>query len=129
MSSLFTGGRLSRPNPRLVNFTSSLESDARIAKATVQVNEAHVLALEKIGVLSRSETKKTLASLRRLEKRLPSRRGVEDVHLLIEEEVRRQVGAQIGGKLHTGKSRNDQVATAIRMVLREELIGSNRCGA
>ena len=123
MSSLFTGGRLSRPNPRLVSFTSSLESDARIAEATVQVNEAHVLALEKIGVLSRNEAKKTLASLRRLEKHPPSRRGVEDVHLLIEEEVRRQVGAQIGGKLHTGKSRNDQVATAIRMVLREELIG------
>ncbi len=123
MSSLFTGGRLSRPNLRLVDFTSSLESDARIAKATVQVNEAHVLALEKIGILSRSEAKKTLASLRRLEKGLPPRRGVEDVHLLIEEEVGRQVGTQIGGKLHTGKSRNDQVATAIRMVLREELIG------
>ncbi len=100
MSSLFTGGRLSRPNPRLVSFTSSLESDARIAEATVQVNEAHVLALEKIGVLSRNEAKKTLASLRRLEKHPPSRRGVEDVHLLIEEEVRRQVGAQIGGKEH-----------------------------
>ena len=123
MSSLLTGGRLSRPNPGLVNFTSSLESDARIAKATVQVNEAHVLALEKIGILSGIEAKKTLASLRRLEKRLPSRRGVEDVHLLIEEEVGRRVGAQIGGKLHTGKSRNDQVATAIRMILREELIG------
>jgi argininosuccinate lyase len=122
VSSLLTGGRLSGSNSRLVDFTSSLESDARIARATVQVNEAHVLALRKIGVLSSVEAKKLLASLRKLEKRPLSRRGVEDIHLLIEEEVGRRVGDQVSGKLHTGKSRNDQVATAIRMVLREELL-------
>ncbi len=114
---------MSRPDPRLVDFTSSVESDARIAVATIQVNEAHVIALQRIGVLSVDEAKKLLASLRRLENHPPSRRGVEDIHVLIEEEVARRVGERIGGKLHTGKSRNDQVATAIRMVLREEVVG------
>jgi len=107
----------------MVDFTSSLKADLRIAAATVQVNEAHVIALEKIGILTRAEASKLLTALHSLEKRPPSRRGVEDIHLLIEEEVAKNVGAVIGGKLHTGKSRNDQVATAIRMVLREELLG------
>jgi argininosuccinate lyase len=47
---------------------------------------------------------------------------MEDVHMVVEDEVTRRVGEEVGGKLHTGKSRNDQVATALRMRLRSFII-------
>jgi argininosuccinate lyase len=122
VSSLIRGGRLGRPERSIVEFSSSLESDRRIAFATILVNEAHVVALSKSGTISRESAKKLFTALRRLEHNLPLRKGVEDVHVLIEEEVTKRVGGQVGGELHTGKSRNDQVATAIRMVLRQELL-------
>lgn len=122
MSSILRGGRLRATRKDVVEFISSVQDDKRIAHATVLVNEAHVIALAKAKAISRKDSRKLLRALRRLERGLPLRKGVEDVHVLIEEYVTKQVGREVGGQLHLAKSRNDQVVTAIRMVLREELL-------
>ncbi len=122
MSSTLRSGRLAPTRKDVVEFISSIEQDTRIAKATVLVNEAHVIALAKAEVISRENARKLLKALREIEKNPPFRKGVEDVHVLIEDYVTRRVGAAVGGMLNAGKSRNDQVATAIRMTLREALL-------
>ncbi len=118
MSSLLRGGRLSSGRPDIVSYTSSLDADKRIALSTVLVNEAHVMALARGRVIDKREAKKLLKALRSLEHGIKFGKEVEDIHVLIEESVTRIVGDKIGGKLHTGKSRNDQVVTAIRMTMR-----------
>ena len=122
MSSILRGGRLRATRKDVVDFISSIQDDKRIAHASVLVNEAHVMALTKAKAISRNDSRKLLGALRRLEHGFPLRKGVEDVHVLIEEYVTKQLGREIGGRLHLAKSRNDQVVTAIRMVLREELL-------
>src|SRR6266568_4972129 len=118
MSSLLRGGRLSSSRPDIVSYTSSLEADKRIALSTVLVNEAHVMALARGRIIDKRDAKKLLKALQSLEHGIKFRKEVEDIHVLIEESVTRTVGDKIGGKLHTGKSRNDQVVTAIRMTMR-----------
>ncbi len=122
MSSILRGGRLAATRKDVVRFISSLHDDKRIAHATVLVNEAHVIALRKAKAISKSDARKLLRVLRSLERRVPLREGVEDIHVLIEEYVTKQTGREVGGQLHLAKSRNDQVATAVRMVLRDELL-------
>src|SRR4029077_1101854 len=118
MSSLLKGGRLSSSRADVVSFTSSLEADKRIALSTVLVSEAHVMALARGRVIDKEDARKLLRALQRLEHGIKFGNEVEDIHVLIEESVTRIVGDKIGGKLHTGKSRNDQVVTAIRMTMR-----------
>jgi argininosuccinate lyase len=118
VSSLLKGGRLSSSRADVVSFTSSLEADKRIALSTVLVNEAHVMALARSKVIDKGDAKKLLRVLQSLEHGIKFGKKVEDIHVLIEESVTRTVGDRIGGKLHTGKSRNDQVVTAIRMTMR-----------
>lgn len=122
MSSILRGGRITATRSDVVKFISSVEADRRIAHSTVLLNEAHVIALANAKAIKRSDAGKLLRALRKLEKRITLRQGVEDVHVLIEEYVTRATGPEIGGLLHLGKSRNDQVATAIRMTLREEML-------
>ena len=90
--------------------------------STVLANEAHVVALEKCGAIQKPAAKKILKALRQLEKRKLPNRPVEDVHVVIEEWVSRRTGREVGGLLHLGKSRNDQVAGAIRITLRDEVL-------
>jgi argininosuccinate lyase len=127
MSSILKGGRLSTSRAEVVSFTSSLEADARIAQSTLLVNEAHVIALARGKVIDKNDAKKLLRALQSLERGIKTGKNVEDIHVLIEESVSRIVGDRLGGKLHTGKSRNDQVVTAVRMTMRKvvsELLGS-----
>jgi argininosuccinate lyase len=127
LSSILRGGRITRTRDDVVRFISSIQDDRRIAHSTVLVNEAHVIALAEAKVIARSDAGKLLSALKRLEKRIRFPQRVEDVHVLIEEYVTRETGPQVGGLLHIGKSRNDQVATAIRMTLREEMLNISDC--
>lgn len=122
MSSLLKGGRLAATRREVVNFISSLNDDKRIAHATVLTNEAHVIALTKAKAIDLNDARKLLHALRQLEHHVPLREGVEDIHLLVEEYVIKHTERDVGEQLHLAKSRNDQVATAIRMVLRNELL-------
>ena len=106
------------------DFVNSLYSDADIASFDVAGTEAHVMMLYRSGIISRSDAKKILAVLRemrqeRMEETDPGK-NIEDCHELLEHYISKRAGSEAGGKLQTARSRNDQVALAIRMKLRHD---------
>ncbi|MEN3016738.1 MAG: argininosuccinate lyase [Candidatus Methanosuratincola petrocarbonis] len=118
------GGRLAGDlTGDVARFTSSAEHDHYIADAVIEINMAHILALASSKCIGKGEAAALLSALESLlgkVKHVPPE--MEDIHMVVEEEVTRLVGQETGGKMHTGKSRNDQVATAIRMRLRAFII-------
>jgi argininosuccinate lyase len=120
MSKILHGGRLGNVREDVAKFCSSRKDDARLAEAVLEVNKAHVVMLMEEKIVQWSEGAKILSSLDKIDsKKLDP--NAEDVHMAIEESVIAETGPEIGGNLHIAKSRNDQVTTAIRMVLRQEL--------
>ncbi|MBN1244202.1 argininosuccinate lyase [Candidatus Bathyarchaeota archaeon] len=125
MSKLLRGGRLSPVREDVAKFTSSMKDDARLAKAVVDINKAHVVMLTEQKIIKKSDGAKLLQALAKFSStKLDA--SAEDVHMAVEEEVLKEAGEAAGGNLHIAKSRNDQVATAIRMELRNELLGLMR---
>ena len=113
------------PAEELVEFTASLDVDQRLLVDDVACSKAHVRGLQRAGLLSEDELGAVLGGLDAVEMefRAGELRFVdsdEDVHTAIERRVTELVGAA-GGKLHTGRSRNDQVATAFRRYVGREL--------
>ena len=120
MSKMLHGGRLGNVREDVAKFCSSRKDDARLAEAVLEVNKAHVVMLMEEKIVQLPEGAKILSSLDKIDsKKLDP--NAEDVHMAIEESVIAGTGPEIGGNLHIAKSRNDQVTTAIRMVLRQEL--------
>jgi argininosuccinate lyase len=106
-------------------FTSSLSFDRRLYAYDIQGSIAHCKTLEKAGVLSRKETAAILRGLEIVRgefeaDRFPFAPQDEDIHMAIERRLTELIGP-MGGKLHTGRSRNDQVALDIRLYLRDRL--------
>ena len=122
MSSFFKGGRLGSARKDVVNFTSSFQSDRKLLKFVISINKAHVLMMMEQKIIDWPTGVRLLQALKELDAGIKPRSGVEDIHLVIEEEVTKRAGSEVGGNLHIGKSRNDQVSTAIRMALRENLV-------
>jgi argininosuccinate lyase len=121
MSKLLRGGRLSLAREDVAKFTSSMKDDVRLAKAVVDINKAHVIMLMEQKILKQSDGTKLLQALAKFStSNLDD--SAEDVHMAVEEAVLKEAGETAGGNLHIAKSRNDQVATAIRMELRNELL-------
>lgn len=106
----------------VVKFTSSIKNDRRLLKPVIKINEAHVTMLMEQKIIEWSDGVKLLQALSELESKMKLKSSPEDVHVAVEEEVNKKVGQEIGGNLHIAKSRNDQVSTAIRMTLRENLV-------
>jgi argininosuccinate lyase len=107
-------------------FLSSMQADRQIARADILVDIAHVLMLDKQKINDRNVTQKILSELLVMHKGgLPEEifdDRFEDVHAGIESLIIASAGTEIGGRMHMGRSRNDEVATCIRIKLREELI-------
>ena len=122
MSKLLRKGRLGSARGGVTKFTSSIRSDEKLLKHVVDINRAHIVMLMEQEIVDRAAGTKILGALKGLETRLKLKPSHEDVHMAVEEEVTKTTGREIGGNLHLAKSRNDQVSTAIRMALREELI-------
>ncbi|UCC58174.1 MAG: argininosuccinate lyase [Candidatus Bathyarchaeum sp.] len=122
MSKLLRGGRIGSVRKDVVQFTSSIKSDKKLLEAVIKINKAHVAMLMEQEIIDCSEGVKLLQALNELDPKMKLDPSLEDVHLAIEEEVNKKVGNEIGGNLHIAKSRNDQVTTAIRMVLRTSLL-------
>ena len=122
------GGRFSSgPSPELQALSLSTHFDWRLAKFDIQGSKAHASALQKASLLSAEELKNMHAGLDLLWDRVQSgdfvaRVSDEDVHTALERGLIEIVGVELGGKLRAGRSRNDQIATLIRMYLREEAI-------
>jgi argininosuccinate lyase len=120
MSKILHGGRISSLRKDVAKFTSSIKDDVKLSKAVVDINKAHVIMLTEQKIIKWSDGAKLLEALTKHAdiKLDPS---AEDVHMAVEEAVLKEVGWEVGGNLHIAKSRNDQVATAIRMELRKNL--------
>ncbi len=121
MSKILRGGRLPTVREDVAKFTSSIKDDTRLSKVVISINKAHVVMLMEQKIIKWSDGTVLLAALEKHSdfKLDPS---AEDVHMDLEETILKEVGWEAGGNLHVAKSRNDQVATAIRMELRNELL-------
>jgi len=120
------GGRFSEPVDAFVaRFTASVDFDKRLYKHDIQGSIAHATMLAKVGVLSDAEREQIVEGLKQIQAEIEAgefdwRVDLEDVHMNIEARLTDRIGIT-GKKLHTGRSRNDQVATDIRLWLREEI--------
>jgi argininosuccinate lyase len=120
------GGRFREPTDADARrFTASLPFDQRLWPFDLQGSEAWARALAKGGVLSETELETILRGLAEVRGELeagtfPFRLELEDIHMNIERRLIERVGA-VGGKLHTGRSRNDQIALDMRLWLRAEI--------
>jgi argininosuccinate lyase len=117
------GPRLRKPSERALAFTSSMTTDGRIARHVIAVNMAHMVALVKAGEVDQGAGGKIVKFLLAASPEVDSDSRAEDFHQRLEQEGVDALGLEIAGYMNYGKSRNDQVATAIRMELREELLG------
>jgi argininosuccinate lyase len=119
-SGRFTGG----PAADVAQFTESISFDWRLWKHDILGSIAHATMLQKIGVLKQNELSAITKGLNQIGKEIAAGKfswkpELEDVHMNIEAELTKRVPA--GAKLHTARSRNDQVALDIRLWLRDEI--------
>ena len=118
--------RFSAPvDERVKRFTASVGFDRRLAKYDIQASRAHARMLAAQGIVTRRDLAAIQRGLARIEREIDSGRfrwslDAEDVHLNIERRLTALVG-DAGKRLHTARSRNDQVATDVRLWLRDEI--------
>ena len=105
-----------------LEFLSSISDDFEIALYDILGSQAHTLMLLENKIITRAEAIKILSSLERLKKEnISEKSDAEDIHELIESLVIKKAGKDVGGKMHTARSRNDQVALDIRMKIRDDI--------
>ncbi len=121
MTDILRGKRLEPMDELALKITSSVEADKRIQKAVVYINMAHVLALYNARAISKEDMTKIMKALSEELGGFPLDYRYEDVHMSLEQDLSLKIG-DIAGHIGLAKSRNDQVATAIRLELREELL-------
>lgn len=117
-------GRFTAATDKLVeDYTESITFDQRLYDVDIQGSKAHASMLAKVGVLTDAESDAIISGLDQIlgdieQGRFSWSRTLEDVHMNIETRLTEKIG-EVGKKLHTGRSRNDQVATDIRLYLRQ----------
>ncbi len=125
MSKKLWGGRFSEGTDAFVEeFTQSVSFDKELALYDIKGSIAHARMLGKQGIISQEDAQKIIKGLEEIQKEIEQgkfqwKKELEDVHMNIEKALIEKIG-DIGGKLHTGRSRNDQVITAFRLYLKEE---------
>ena len=119
------GGRFaSGPSPELVELSRSTHFDWRLAPYDLAGSRAHAFVLQAAGLLSRDDLTALIAGIDGLTADVESGAFLpqpddEDVHTALERGLLERLGAELGGRLRAGRSRNDQVATLFRMYLRD----------
>lgn len=128
MTDILRRGRLGATGEEVTDFLSSFASDRRIFEADIDVGRAHVVMLAEQDIVSMEDAAAILEALDEVEEdgfdALDETH--EDIHPAIEAAVVEHVGEDVGGRLHTARSRNDEVATCVRVALRDELLGAMR---
>lgn len=112
-------------DPRVEEFTESISFDRRLYQQDIRASMAHAQMLAKVGLLTEQECQQIEQALREIQEqirsgRFPFRTELEDIHMHIERALIDRLG-DVGRKLHTARSRNDQVATAMRLWVREAI--------
>jgi len=121
-------GRFTAQTDELVEeYTESISFDQRLYDVDIQGSKAHASMLAKVGVLTDAECDAIFSGLDQILQEIEQgnfnwSRTLEDVHMNIEARLTERIG-EVGKKLHTGRSRNDQVATDIRLYLRQGIEG------
>ncbi len=122
------------PDPRFWRLNRSIEFDWRLAPYDIDQSQAHARSLREIGVLDANELKQIEAGLERVRARIGApgfefEERDEDIHMALERLLGEEIGP-LAGKLHTGRSRNDQVATDVAMVVQaHSLRAIELCGS
>jgi len=120
------GGRFAESTDQLVEaFTESVSFDRRLWRQDIAGSQAHARMLGKVGVLTAAEAEAIVAGLDAIHAEIAAggfqwQQALEDVHMNIESALTARIG-EAGKKLHTGRSRNDQVATDLRLYTRDAI--------
>ena len=105
-----------------LDYVSSINDDSEIALYDIIGSQAHTIMLFQNNIITKNDAKKILSSLENLKnEKFDSSSGAEDIHELIESLVIKKAGMASGGKMHTARSRNDQVVLDIRMKIRDDI--------
>uniref|UniRef100_A0A2I9LNS4 Argininosuccinate lyase n=1 Tax=Centruroides hentzi TaxID=88313 RepID=A0A2I9LNS4_9SCOR len=121
------GGRFSgKLHPLMEKFNASIGFDKRLWKADLTASQAYANALQKAELISENECRQMRDALEKIkeewaEEKFQIRDTDEDVHSANERRLKELIGNDVGGKLHTGRSRNDQVSTDMRLWLTNEI--------
>jgi len=110
---------------RVEKFTESVNFDHRLYAQDIQGSIAHALMLAKVGVLTDDERHQIVTGLEQIHQEIDAgtfqfREELEDVHMNIERALTDRIG-DVGRKLHTGRSRNDQISTDLRLWVRAQI--------
>ncbi|MFN9267685.1 MAG: argininosuccinate lyase [Planctomycetaceae bacterium] len=120
------GGRFSQAtDPRVERFTESISFDARLAAVDIRGSQAHARMLAQVGLITASEAEQLCRALDEIageigRGELPFDTALEDIHMHVETALIARLG-DVGRKLHTGRSRNDQVATDLKLYVRDAI--------
>lgn len=105
-----------------LDYVSSINDDSEIALYDILGSQAHVLMLHENQIITKTDAKKILSALDEIKReKFDSSTVAEDIHELIETLVIKKAGMASGGKMHTARSRNDQVVLDIRMKIRDDI--------
>ncbi len=120
------GGRFdAKPSEIMQEINQSISFDYKLYKQDIKGSKAHAKMLCEVGILTKVEAKKITDGLNKIEKEIESGKfnfkiELEDIHMNIESRLKEIIG-DVAGKLHTARSRNDQVATDFRLFVRDEI--------
>jgi argininosuccinate lyase len=121
------GGRFTQPTDKFVEeFTASIEFDKRLYHQDIRGSVAHARMLGRQGIIPQEDVEKIINGLLHILQQIEAGQfdfsiGLEDIHMNIEARLSEKIG-EAGKRLHTGRSRNDQVALDIRLYLRDEIV-------
>ncbi|GAB4139500.1 MAG: argininosuccinate lyase [Planctomycetaceae bacterium] len=120
------GGRFQQTtDPRVESFTESISFDCRLAAVDIRGSKAHARMLAHVGLITTEECEAICTNLDEIggeieRGELPFRKELEDIHMHIESALIERIG-DVGRKLHTGRSRNDQVSTDLKLYVRDAI--------
>jgi argininosuccinate lyase len=120
------GGRFdAKPSEIMQEINQSISFDYKLYKQDIKGSKAHAKMLCEVGILTKVEAKKITDGLNKIEAEIESGKfkfkiELEDIHMNIESRLKEIIG-DVAGKLHTARSRNDQVATDFRLFVRDEI--------
>jgi argininosuccinate lyase len=126
MTNTMWGGRFANsPSDIMEDINASIDFDKRLWRHDIEASKAHVAMLEATGILTPDETSTIISGLDKILAEIESgdfkfSRALEDIHLNVEHRLKEIVGP-VAGKLHTARSRNDQVATDFKLYIRDEI--------
>ena len=126
MAKMWAGRVGKETDSRVNDFNSSIRFDSRMYAHDIEGSKAHAAMLAAKGIISEADGKAIVGELEQIKEDIQSGKleidmTAEDIHMFVEQELTKRLG-DVGKRLHTARSRNDQVAVDIRMCLRDEVV-------